>query len=222
MMTSEARYRCHGFTLAELLIAILIFAVVVSLTYGAFTTTFTAVDSGDASSRFGERARITLERMSEDLESFYGGEKGFFQGESERFGANRSDSLTFSSTAHLRFNRDQQARGVTAITYTVEEVEDSGELRLYRNDAPILPGVEAEEEKGFLLCEGLRELTFTYIDDEGGEFESWDSSFPEQGEEADYPSLVVIEMGFSNNEADDEDREEKVYYSTAVALPKQR
>jgi len=220
-MSPERIQRCYGFTLAELLIAILILSLVLSLTYAAFNTTFTSVDSGDASSRFGERARITLERISEDLESFYGGENGFFQGESESFAMGRADSLSFTSRAHLRFNREQQARGVTAITYTVEEVGDSGELRLYRNDAPVLPGVEAEEEKGFLLCEGLREMAFTYVDEEGGEFDRWDSSLAEEDEEVEYPRLVRIKIGFFSAETDEEDSEENVYFSTAIALPTQ-
>lgn len=214
--------RCHGFTLAELLIAILILSLVLSLTYAAFTTTFTSVDSGDASSRFGERARITLERVSEDLESFYGGENGFFKGESESFITRRADSLSFTSRAHLRFNREQQIRGVTAITYTVEEVEDSGELRLYRNDAPVLPGVEAEEEKGFLLCDGLQELAFTYVDEEGVESDSWNSSLAEEEKEVEFPRLVRIKIGFSSAEAEEETSEANVYYSTAIALPVQR
>jgi prepilin-type N-terminal cleavage/methylation domain-containing protein len=220
-MSPERIQRCHGFTLAELLIAILILSLVLSLTYAAFNTTFTSVDSGDASSRFGERARITLERISEDLQSFYGGENGFFQGESESFAMGRADLLSFTSRAHLRFNREQQARGVTAITYTVEEVGDSGELRLYRNDAPVLPGVEAEEEKGFLLCEGLREMAFTYVDEEGGEFDRWDSSLAEEDEEVEYPRLVRIKIGFFSAETDEEDSEENVYFSTAIALPTQ-
>lgn len=217
---STIRYR--GFTLAELLIAILIFSVVISLTYAAFNATFTSVDSGEAGLRFGEPARITLERITEDLESFYGGENSFFRGESERFADLRGDSLRFTSRAHLRFNRNQRVRGVTIISYSVEEVEESGELRLFRHDQPVLPGVDANNEKGFLLCEGLRELKFTYIDDEGEESESWDSSPAQEGEEAEYPTLVRIYLGFSGEGNDGEDDEEPISYITAIALPSSR
>ena len=214
--------RCRGFTLAELLIAILIFSVVVSLTYAAFNTTFTSVDSGEDGSRFSERARITLERISEDLESFYGGENSFLREESDSFAAVRADSLTFTSRAHLRFNRDQQARGVTVISYNIEEVEDSGELRLYRHDQPVLPGVEAEDERGFLLCEGVREVRFAYVDEEGAESDSWDSSPAADGEESEYPILVRIKITFSGNGPDEEEDEKGVSYATAVALPRVR
>ena len=60
-----------GFTLAELLIAILIFSFVVSMTYAAFSTTFRVIEEASSSSQYAERARVTLGRVAEDLESLY-------------------------------------------------------------------------------------------------------------------------------------------------------
>ncbi|HKJ64427.1 MAG TPA: type II secretion system protein GspJ, partial [Desulfopila sp.] len=165
-----------------------------------------------------ERARITLDRFSEDLHSFYFGEDGMFIGESTIYGDNRADQLSFTSRAHLVLNKKEPVRGLTRIFYRVEEQDDTGLFRLYRADVPVLPGaVPADEEDGFLLCDGLRQVAFTYIDEDGNEYESWSTEEKKQQGEGGLllPVLVRMNIGFG----DDEEEDGLIHYSSAVALP---
>lgn len=195
------------------------------MAYAAFTATFRVVDNASAGSKYGERARITLERFTEDLESLYQGESGIFEGEEVDFGGRRGDSLSFSSTAHLRFRKEQNPVGQAVIGYYSEEESGTAGLRLYRSDRPNLPGTDTGEEQkneGYLLCDGVQEVSFTYIDAEGTEYESWSRTERiEREEEEILPRMVRIQIVFADADADaDADAEDKtVYYSTAVALP---
>jgi len=210
IFTRSKKQGMHGFTLVELLLAIVIFAVVVSLTYGAYNTTFKVIHNASTNSKYSERARITLERMTDDLLSFYMGKSTIFTGESQFFGEYRGDSLQFTSTAHLLFHKNQQPHGQTTITYTVEE--NDGILKLYRADVPNIPGVEEDEEKGLLLCDGLKEVAISYLDSDGGETDSWSESDGSGGNAL--PAIVRVKIGF----VDEEDPEQIIYYATAVAL----
>lgn len=210
----------QGFTLAELLIAIVIFSVVISLTYAAYNTTFKVISNGDESSRYGERARVTLERFARDMDSFYQGSSAEFIGETSTFGRYRGDTLRFTSRAHLMFNKDDVPRGYALIVYTVAQDEDSEDLRLYRADVPALPGADPdEEERGFLLCDGLREVIFTYIDRDGNETETW-SAADRQGSgrnESALPAVAKLKIGFAAEGSEDVE-DSLIYYSTAVAI----
>jgi len=209
-----------GFTLAELLIAIVIFSVVISLTYAAYNSTFKVISNAGASSKYGERARITLERFSRDLGSFYLGSSGELIGETNTFGQYRGDTLHFTSRAHLVFNKDEAPRGYALISYSVVEEEDSSRLRLFRADVPVLPGVAInEEEQGFLLSDGLREVSFTYIDQEGNESDTWSTQERQANGNGDaqLPAVVKLKIGFAAEDAEDD--EDLIYFSTAVALP---
>jgi prepilin-type N-terminal cleavage/methylation domain-containing protein len=207
----------EGFTLAELLISILIFSVVISLTYAAYNSTFKVISNADASSKYGERARITLERFAEDLDAFYLGNSAILIGETDNYGEFRGDTLRFTSTAHLIFNKDETAKGYAVISYTIAEQENSDLLRLYRADVAVLPGgaIADEEDRGFLLCDGLREVAFTYIDKDGNEADTWSMDEQKQNGGVSLPALVKMKIGFAGAEAEDA----VIYFSTAVALP---
>jgi len=218
---SHPLVRRGGFTLAEMLIAIVIFSAVVSMTYGAYNATFKVIEGADAGSEFADRARVTLDRFSEDLHSFYLGEKGMLIGESSVYGDNRGDQLSFTSRAHLVLNKKEPVRGLTRIIYRVEEQSDTGLLRLYRVDVPVLPGAAiSDEEDGFLLCDGLRQVAFTYIDEDGNEYENWSTEEKKQQGEGGrlLPVLVRMNIGFGDEEAEDA----RIHYSSAVALPADR
>ncbi len=99
------------------------------------------------------------------------------------------------------------------IGYTVEEDSDSGLLNLYRSDVPVLPGVNPDEERGFLLCEGLREVAFVYVDSDGNEQDNWSSEEKGSGGNPVLPVLVRLRLGFA---AGDDDK--MALYTGAVAF----
>lgn len=205
----------RGFTLAELLIAIVIFTVVIAMVYGAYNATFKVIANADSNSRYAERARVTLERIAEDLQSLYLGSTGMLIGETASFGEFRGDTLSFTSRAHLIFNNNEPLRGYATISYSIEEDPESGLLLLYRADVPVLPGAEVDETKGFLLCDGLREVIFTYIDREGNESDSWSSQGrSREGDGVVLPAMVRVKIGFTGSE----EEESVINYSIAVAL----
>ena len=207
-----------GFTLAELLIAMLIFFFVVSMTYAAFSTTFRVIEDAGSSSKYAERARVTLARMAEDLESFYFTENGIFEGKETFHGELRGDSLTFPSRAHLLFHKDAAPAGYATISYSVEESADQEGLRLFRRDVAYLPGQQNEEEQGFLLCDELREVAFTYIDENGAEQENWDSELKKESEESEIPRAVKVRISFP----DPKKEGELLSISTLVAIPQSK
>ena len=200
----------RGFTLLEVLLAILIFSIVVTVTYGAYNMTFRVMNNATVNSDYAERARIALDRISDDLLSLYGGNSPRFLGESESFGEYRGDRLTFVSTAHLSFYKDEKPVGSTTIAYRV--TEEDGQLSLYRIDTPYLPEVEEEMEieDGLLLCDGLREVIFSYGGEDGELVEEWSY------QQSKFPQIVAVRLGFMN----EENTEETVYYGTKIALAK--
>lgn len=217
MQRIEKRSKDHhvqGFTLAEVIIAITIFAVVISMTYGAYSITFKVMNSARDKTRFGERARVTLDRFVEDIESFHKGKTGFLKGASENFGDKRGDTINFTSSAHLVLDIHAVKAGYSIITYSVEEDEETGLLKLYRSDIAYKPGLTGLDEKGFLLCEELSEVKITYFNDDGDEEERWDSTL---GGREKYPSAVQLTIGFGTGGEDDEDA--LVYYTASATVP---
>ena len=212
-LIQESHGGTYGFTLMELLVSIASFAVVMSLALGAYSTTFKVITNGDDQTKYSTRAHVTLERLIGDLQSFHLGVAGFIKGEAGYNGPSRADSMSFSSTAHLALDRQELPAGYAFITYSIEEDEETGLLRLYRADVPYRPGVAAGEDKGFLLCDGLREVMFTYYDKDGEDSDEWDStSFT--GNSGRFPAMVKIRLGF----ASEEDDEQTINYSAAVAM----
>ena len=211
-----------GFTLLELLMAVFIFAIVISSVYGAYRSTFRITNSTESLAEFGNMGRIALERIGGDLESLYRGAGGFLQGEKIEGEAGRSDQLSFTSTAHLVFSKNEQPAGYAMLRYSTEVDEDSGLLRLYRIDKPYRPGggQEFDEEKGFLLCDSLSAIEYSYLNEDGNENEEWNSGeggIQQEGgaPAANFPTMIRVTLHFARSA----DTEEQTVFSTAVALP---
>jgi hypothetical protein len=110
------------------------------------------------------------------------------------------------------------------IAYSVERDEKGGLLNLYRSDTVVLPGGESEEKdlRKEILVQGLKEVSFSYVDGDGKQTDDWqsDKGLPKVGEDEQpaevlLPALVYLKLTF----AESIDSQGETVFTTAVALP---
>jgi prepilin-type N-terminal cleavage/methylation domain-containing protein len=205
--------RKQGFTLLEILVAISIFAAVISLAYSSYNATFFIINSANAQTDTYSKAHIAMERIVEDLESFYPGKEILFKGTTETFGDYRADKLQFLSTAHVRLQPDSTSPGTVLISYTIEKDPNSETLLLYRTELSATDANENDGKKasGLLLCDNLLEVAFDYQNKDGENYENWGD---EESEE-DAPDLVTISLRFNDIEKEGAG----ILFQTGIRLP---
>ena len=216
----------RGFTLLEILIAIFIFATILSILYTSYTGTLRNIRETEYQVEIYQMARITLERMVEDLESAYISpiaeltkskettlQQSDFLGENTEINEKSVDSLNFTSRGHIVFEEEDKEIGSVRIAYYVREDEEEDSFILYRSDVPAFNEQPETGTSGLILCDRLYSIDFTFYDEKGEAFESWNSSTDEtQGR---LPSMVLIRLEYLNRS----DPESPLRFMTGVRLP---
>ena len=205
----------NGFTLIEILIAILILGTVLTTVYAAYTGTLRIVKDTGYEDDIYSMARVTMKRMTEDLESIckYDGSCKFIS-QKRDINDNEFTEISFLSSAHLNFT-DGNSSGLAFINYFVEEDSEKEGHALIRKDV-LHKGEEDEEVErsgGFILCERLQSLKYTFFDSKGEEHETWDSDSEAQKDKA--PALISIHLDFTNPD----DEENPYRFKTNVFIP---
>ncbi|MBU0946283.1 MAG: prepilin-type N-terminal cleavage/methylation domain-containing protein [Proteobacteria bacterium] len=208
----------QGFTLLEVLMAIAIFALVMGLAYGSYNATFRIINGAGAQAEVYSKARTTMERIQEDLESFFPGEDMIFTGTSESTGEYRADTLRFTSTSQVILHPDQTPIGHTIIHYQVQTDPETNTLSLYRSELLALPGAtdgeEDDEDLGLLLCDQLLEVAFDYRNRDGDDVEEWENG-DEDTALTSLPEQITISLRF----ADGQEETTGTLFKTALTLP---
>jgi len=207
----HSRHFRSGFTLFELLVAIVIFALVLSTIYASAKGTFRVVDGTESQAEIYRMARIAMERIIEDLESVYIQEmtsKGksptdtpaasALVGEDNEIDGRSADGLRFTSRAHVNLGGQERDPGAVEIVYYVRQGDEDEDLIFYRNDRPLFEvfGSGEEDTGGLVLCEGLRSVDFTYHEQDGTVREDWDTDSEEM--EGVLPMMVSISLEFND------------------------
>jgi prepilin-type N-terminal cleavage/methylation domain-containing protein len=181
-----------GFTLIEILIAILILGVVLSTVYAAYTGTF----------------RMTMHRMIQDFNntSPYRGKFEFYAKRTE-FGNKIFPRLLFTSTVNLDLGGQKSPAGISTIEYVVEEDREQKGFVLMRAET-IHRGQEADEQKGFKtvgfpLCERIHSLNYKFYDLAGREYETWDSRATLETQKGRTPVIIAVELNLVNPDKQD-------------------
>ncbi|MFH2124260.1 MAG: prepilin-type N-terminal cleavage/methylation domain-containing protein [Pseudomonadota bacterium] len=217
---NTSTHRCRGFTLLEILMAISIFAIVISLAYGSYRATFLIIDTTEAQAEIYNKAGIAMNRLSNDLGSLYLGTSGFLQGKTQTLGNKEADTMRFTSTAHLVLNKNEQAAGYATISYTVEEDPETNTLRLFRLDRAFQPmeSDEPELKKGLLLCDGLEEVQIIYHLRQGEQQDNWDSQEIEKADSnsPQLPDRIEISLLFMIPGTEEA---QSIRFTTAVTFP---
>ena len=217
-----------GFTLAEILIALFIFAIVIATIYTSYTGTFRVLGETESQAEIYRMSRITMERMIEDIESIYfpnnekngQSEEGPIQlvqfvGENQEIKGRHADTLRFTSRVFLNLSGEDDDIGKTEIAYYVKENEGGKDFILYRSERPAHKegSLLREESNGFVLCEGLVSVNFTYYEETGEPLENWDSTLGER--KNTIPQIVSIFLELANPL----NPETPFQFMTGVSLP---
>ncbi len=216
----------RGFTLLEILTAIFILAIVISLMLSAFDTIFSNADHINVSSDLYEMGSAGLDRMAADLKAIHVMPYPRYQppqimedkpdiyrvkGETHNVGGHTFSMLRFTSMAHLPINHDAR-EGIAEIVYYVQQTQTGGFI--IRRADKLYPYPEFEESDADpVVCEQVRGFVLTYFDGDGREYEEWDSETDDM--EYGTPRAIGIKLSLGDEEA-------PYIFSTQISLPEYR
>ena len=209
--------RSGGFTLVEIMIAILILGLVLSTVYAAYSSTMKNVRDIEYEGHLYRMARTTMDRMVKDLSSLQLSAGSFdLRAEKKTLSKREFYSLSFWSAAHLAFGENESEGRPAAISYHVEEDEGGGSFSLRRSDlAGAKPAKDKSVSGGFVVCSNVDSLSLRFYDATGRESESWDSSSLSADQKGKAPAVVKIELALVNIN----DNEKPYKFMTKVFLP---
>jgi general secretion pathway protein J len=207
----------EGFTLIEILIAVLILAIVLSTVYASYTGTFRVIRQTQADAEVYSMARNFLDRITRDLESAAPWKGAFtFRAEAMTLGDRDFTRLVFRASAHVAFREREVPGGIAVIEYGVEEGTEKAGVTLRRSDS-LYRDPEKEEPPGggFLLCDRVEALSCLFYDENGKEYETWDSAGQVEAQKKKAPAAVLVKLSLVN----EADRERPYLFMTRVRLP---
>jgi general secretion pathway protein J len=221
----SSRKRTLGMTMIEALVALAIVSMMLVSVWSSFGTTVDTMESTEKIQDRYSMLRNAMDRMAIEVSMAYlsfnrpRGETRqytFFEGRTE----GESDSLTFSSFAHLRVRKDSNESDQAIIQYLVEEdPEDSQRKHLYRRETKRLTGDLPEHvyrfAPAYVLCEDVESLELRYWDPTRFEWlDEWRTTSLDLQPDR-LPTRVEIKLGFYDETG------ELVYFITQVPLPMQ-
>jgi len=207
-----------GYTLIEILITTLILGIVLSTVYASYTGTLRIFREIQYDDEVYSMARSALDRMARDLQSAALWRGSFtFKAKSYTLGDREFVRLIFRSASHIAFNDKEAPDGISVIEYGVEEGNEKEGYNLLRSDDLYRdPGKEPSHPDGFLLCNRVEALTYTFYDESGKEHESWDSETKVvEMQKKRVPAAVLIRLSLIN----ETDQKRPHLFTTRVRLP---
>lgn len=199
-----------GFTLLEVLLAILIFGILMTIVFGSFHAVFSGADVVEEHIRADEMAQECLNRIVMDLKAVqvtpdlrYAPPEQDNPPDGHRIvGESRTESgesfaqLRFSSAAHLPIER-RLPGGVAEIVYYVTGSPEAGYF-LRRFDRVLQDTPFEEPGDDPILCANVKSIQFRFFDDAAEEHETWDSD--DSGVDYATPRAIGILLEIGNDE----------------------
>ena len=210
----------NGFTLIEILIAVLILGIVLTTVFASYTGTFRIIRDAEADAETYGMARTALDRMTRDLEAVAPWKGAFtFRARPHGLGKREFTRVIFRSAAHVAFVEREAAEGIAVIEYGIEETTDGtekGGYTLYRSDSLRRdPEKEGNGDGKYPLCSRIENLTYRFFDAAGREYDTWEDGAAEEAQKKRAPAMVEIRLVLMN----EKDPERPFPFMTRVRLP---
>jgi len=194
-----------GFTLLEVLVALSLTVLALSLAAMSLTSALTAYERAAAHLELIQTERETLSHIQRSLSVSYLSPYSFtgLEEEWETFDIDNSakpyDALTFSSLAHRTHRVDAKESDLAVMTLFVRREEESEGLEkryvlLKREGGAMNDRFEVTGGVVFTLAEGVTRLSFDYLSPDGEVVHEW--RLVDKGRQL--PCAVVVKLGLKN------------------------
>jgi prepilin-type N-terminal cleavage/methylation domain-containing protein len=232
-----------GFTLVEILLAILILGIVLSTIYAAYTGTLRVVKATEEDDALYGMARGFFVRITKDFGGMAPYREGYeFSAKPYEIKGQSFLRVSFRSSAHLAFSEHDLAAGVAQISYETIEDQEAGGYRLLRLDslfeeaqgsaaataattaatttattATAMTTTSREElmKKSFVLCNNIHSLVYKFYDAEGKEYETWDSGSDNEAQKKRAPAMIMVQLNLLNPG----NKDQPLRYMTRIMIP---
>ncbi len=215
-----------GFTLVEVMVALVIFSFVMVMLFSSFNSFISTGQSIAHGVDYNERARDAFRRILDDLNDMYVPESRIISvqnsvdgqdvdtlqmtGGESSVGGETFSTLGFACLSGLQTGRSRPS-GVVRVTYYVRK--NSRELfDLCRAERPIGSDRDTDPCSDPVLAENITGFTIDFIDAKLNEYQDWDAD--KDSDEASIPCVLNIRLALGS------ENKEKVF-ETAVVLPVQ-
>ncbi|HSG05012.1 MAG TPA: prepilin-type N-terminal cleavage/methylation domain-containing protein [Nitrospiria bacterium] len=203
----------RGFTLLEVLIAITISALVLTVVYQTFNGIVDSAARLEEVSDMDQMARISLGIISRELRSAYWKEKNSgdltFSGVDGLDGGEASDKLVFTTFSPWIGKDGTVSPNLSVISYDLEAAGEEEEFYLMHLEDPNPLSQSLSSRQRYELAEQVKGFNLRYFDEEAGEWkDEWDA-----GIEKKLPNAVEIQLYFKTSAGGEQ------MYSTSTEIP---
>lgn len=231
-----------AFTLIEVLAAVFLTSLVMSVAISFFVNLSDSTDAAAQKTRQARQALAVLDRVARDLEGAYllsnsstlnaPSQPWSFVAESE-VGDSASDRVRFVSRSYRPRNRLDHGSDLAVISYVLDSADDAAGFDLLRSVSPGLPSNAVEEfesdadESFMVVAERIQHFGLYFMSGDFEWHETWDSTQVEQS--SALPRAAKIEIAYLPTQASgaddfdpiDLEEGEMQIYTRQVRLPMQ-
>jgi type II secretion system protein J len=208
-----------GFTLFEVLMALAILGIVLSVIYMTFYQSMAALAHTEDRAEVMQQGRLILERMTAELrgafvppqESLSRNFRYGLVGKTHKEEENFRDRLNFTTLGYGQADPVESKRDIGELSYFVDHEPGGRGLTLFRRQDDGMDGDLLKGGRSFAICDRVRSLSFLFFDRLGGKQKEWSSL--EGAHRNELPTRIEIELKL-------EDSRGRVHtFRTQVYLP---
>jgi general secretion pathway protein J len=162
----------RGFTLIEIMVAVAIVAIVTTLTWSSFKSTFTTKQQIEATATRYRTVRLALDRMARELSMAYvsqNEDRSQAERRTRLVGKRHADidEILFSYYGHQRLYQDaNEADTALVYYYSARDRDDGRKINLMRRETRRLSNYKVDEQAGEadIVCDDIVRMQLTYWD----------------------------------------------------------
>ncbi len=216
-MRPRSRTTDRGFTLIEVLLAVFIGSIVLTVLYASFFQINRAKDRIEEELELYHEARIVMSKITKDLATAF--PRGLVNSQSTNITAPFFSGVKEGENSRLSFTslsrtptRDARESDQTEISYFLEPIEDSDLFALVRRDNPTFETDTGGTE--YAISERVAGFNLTYLPKipDTGEVQEYTSEW-NSNEALALPAAVNVNLVLKNPRGED------VQFSTLVMIP---